>query len=56
MVNAWTNHEQEQDFCKAIADTFTKVQNPFAGLESNFLQTSYIKKHLNYVAYREEVL
>lgn len=32
------------------------AQNPFAGLDTNFKQLSYIKKNFNYVGYSEEVL
>lgn len=41
---------------KVIMETMNDAQNPFAGLDTNFKQLSYIKKNFNYVGYSEEVL
>ena len=55
LISAWENHNDNEDFSTEIAKAFEKVQNPFAGLETSYLQTEYMKKNLNYVGYREEV-
>ena len=41
---------------KVIMETMNDAQNPFAGLDTNFKQLSYIKKNFNYAGYSEEVL
>lgn len=55
LISAWENHNDNEDFSTEIAKAFEKVQNPFAGLETSYLQTEYMKRNLNYVGYREEV-
>lgn len=55
LISAWENQNGNEDFSTEIAKAFEKVQNPFAGLETSYLQTEYMKKNLNYVGYREEV-
>ena len=52
LISAWENHNDNEDFSTEIAKAFEKVQNPFAGLETSYLQTEYMKKNLNYVGYR----
>ena len=55
LISAWENHNNNEDFSTEIAKAFEKVQNPFAGLETSYLQTEHMKKNFNYVGYREEV-
>lgn len=57
LTNAWANHNSEDcNFSKVITDTVRSIGSPFTGLDTNYRQVSYIKKNLNFVNYREEVL
>jgi hypothetical protein len=57
LVDAWRNHDPQQDnFSDVMVQTIKNAENPFTGLDTSFKQVSYIKKNLNYVGYREEVL
>lgn len=56
LMTAWENHDHSQDFAQTIQNTIRDVPKPFTTLGSNFLQISYVKKHLNYVEAKEVVL
>ena len=57
MVNALADSGVvKNNVSKVIMETMNDAQNPFAGLDTNFKQLSYIKKNFNYVGYSEEVL
>ncbi|XP_028416857.1 uncharacterized protein LOC114541068 [Dendronephthya gigantea] len=56
IIQAWESHEPGHDFAQTITDLFGKIPSPFSSLGTNYLQASYIKKHLNYVDTKEIVL
>ena len=56
LLSAWENHDHRKDFSETIAETFSKIPEPFSSLRTNYLQTTFIKKNLNFVEIREVVL
>ena len=56
LVNAWENHDHTKDFSEVIKETFANIPKPFSALRTNYLQTTFIKKNLNYVEIKEVVL
>ena len=56
LLSAWKNRDHSKDFSETIMETFNNIPKPFSALRTHYLQTSFIKKNLNYVEVKEVTL